>query len=353
MKFPRAVWAGSHFKRQPQMKRLIVHNEQEFNDFIRTYNGRMNCYTTVYDFTSFKTKYDSYGNEISEVNQESVVLDKIFLDFDSHNEPLVESLIDVDITIEYLLKHDHEFNVLFSGKGFHIYVYGLITDNIRSIQAYFNEILRNIQETRNKAETMLDTNNGTTLDNSGVQTYRLRRIANTMNMSSNNYCIPLFLEDLKSLDSILELMKKPRPGQRKTYGNKKINWPNILPMEQAPVEIAVVEKIGDLPIIPCLKQAIMVENPSHEARVYTVAFYRDVLALGNRHLPYKENRKISALILNELSKIAEYDNVWLDWDEETTRYHVDYIVDGGYFTPNCSKLINKGYCPGKCWRYGE
>ena len=342
MKFPRAVWAGSHFKNQPQMKRLIVHNEEEYSDFIRTYNGRMNCYTTVYDFTSFRTKYDSYGNEISEVNQESVVLDRIFLDFDSHKEPLVESLIDVDITVDYLLKNDYQFNVLFSGKGFHIYVYGTITDNIRSIQSYFNEILKNIQDIRNNAETMLDTNNGTTLDNSGVQTYRLRRIANTMNMSANNYCVPLLIDDLKDIDHILSLSTKSRPSHRKIYGTKKVNWPTVLPISEAPVEIAVAERIGDLPIIPCLKQVIMVENPSHEARVYTVSFYRDLLSLGNRHLPYEESRKVVELIMAELRKIAEHDNVWLDWDEETTRYHVQYIVNGGYYTPNCSKLINKG-----------
>ena len=133
MKFPRAVWAGSHFKNQPQMKRLVVHNEREYIDFIKAYNGRMNCYTTVYDFAKFNTKYDSFGIEISEVNQESVILDRIFLDFDAHGQPLEEALIDVVITIDYLKIYDYLFNILFSGKGFHIYVYGSTTNNIRNI----------------------------------------------------------------------------------------------------------------------------------------------------------------------------------------------------------------------------
>jgi len=351
MKFPRAVWAGSHFKNQTQMKRLIVHNEKEFADFIRTYNGRMNCYTTVYDFTKFRTKYDSQGNEISEVDQESVILDRIFLDFDAHGLPIEESLHDVTVVTEYLLGLDYRFNILFSGKGFHVYVYGSITDNIRNIQAFFNEVLTYIQSHRSP----LDTNNGTTLDNSGVQTYRLRRIANTVNMSTPEdfYCIPLTLKDIdKGMAHILELAKTPQ-NKRQYYGKIKVSWPTVLPFADAPTEISVVEKIGKLPIIPCLKKAIMVENPSHEARVYTVSFYRDVLSLGRRYPTMEENNIIFENIMDELNRIAEKENVWLDWDEETTRYHARYIIDGGYHAPNCQKLISKGYCPGKCWRYGD
>ena len=357
MKFPRSVWAGSHFKNQHQMKRQIVHDENEYKQFIKTYNGRMNCYTTVYDFKSFNTKYDSYGNEISEVNQQSVVLDRIFLDFDSHDLPLVEALTDVSIVVDYLKEKDYIFNVLFSGKGFHIYVHGMITDGIRAIQAFFNEILGVLKSKRPE----LNTSNKTTLDNSGVQTYRLRRIANTMNMSAEYdnddtlgcyYCIPLTLDDLKhDIDHILRLATKSRPNCRETYGKMRVAWPNIPSMHEAPTEIIEVERIGSLPIIPCLQKAITVENPSHEARVYTVSWYRDLLAMGNRYVQNDEKEQISKSILDELEHIASMENVWLDWDKDTTEYHVRYIVDGGYHAPNCNTLISKGYCPGKCWRY--
>ena len=354
MNFPRAVWAGSHFKNQPQMKRLVVHNEQEYVDFIKAYTGRMNCYTTVYDFSRFNTKYDSFGIEISEVNQESVILDRIFLDFDAHSYALEEALIDVNIAVNYLQQKDYMFNILFSGKGFHIYVYGSVTNNIRNIQAIFNEILLHTQDLRSSAETMLETNNGTTLDNSGIQTYRLRRIANTMNMSANLYCIPLLLEDLdKEIDEIIEMAKQPRFGAKKIYGNEKINWPNVPFATEIPNEISIVESIGKVPIVPCLQKAIMVENPTHEARVYVTSWYRDILSLGEKNISYEGKANIINLIMHELENISNYNQVWLDWDKETTRYHVRYIVDGEYSAPSCSKLISKGYCAGKCWRYGQ
>ena len=70
MKVPREMWAGSHIKNAPQMKRDIVKSRQEFVDWINLYNGKMNCYTTVYDFLQFSdsAKVDSsivLDNEIS------------------------------------------------------------------------------------------------------------------------------------------------------------------------------------------------------------------------------------------------------------------------------------------------
>ena len=43
------------------------------------------------------------------------------------------------------------------------------------------------------------------------------------------------------------------------------------------IEPIIIE--GRLPILPCLYNAIMVENPSHMARVYLVSWYRDLLTI--------------------------------------------------------------------------
>ena len=47
MKFPREVWAGSHFTKKRQMKRQIVNNLDEFKTFVQRFNNKMNCYTSV------------------------------------------------------------------------------------------------------------------------------------------------------------------------------------------------------------------------------------------------------------------------------------------------------------------
>ena len=83
MKFPREVWAGSHLTRKQQMKRQIVSSREEFKVFLERFNNKMNCYTSVYD-------YKRFGDNQAIVS--SVILDRLFLDFDSHGKPLDLSL---------------------------------------------------------------------------------------------------------------------------------------------------------------------------------------------------------------------------------------------------------------------
>lgn len=352
MRFPREVWVGSNYSKSNHFPRQIVNDKDEFAEFVRQHNNRMNCYTSVYDYRRFKPKFKN-GLNISEADVSSVILDRIFLDFDSHGLPLEESFKDLKFAVEFMLEHDYEFNMLFSGKGFHMYAYGKITNSIRNIQSFFREVEFYCKKRR--GNDLIKSRTGTTLDSAGVRSRQLRRIANTVNMSSEHcyYCIPLLLEDLSSLENILETARKPRRIAREIYGSKKVEWPDLPPIPDAPIEDAVIERVGDLPIIPCLKNSIMVENPTHEARVYTVSWYRDVLALGQRHVSVNDQAVILNSIMAELENIAGRENVWLDWDEETTRFHTRYIVEGGYHAPSCGTLISKGYCTAKCWRYAN
>ena len=56
-------------------------NKNEMIDWIKMYNGKMNCYYTIYDFGEFSDK---------EKIESSVILDRAFLDFDAHGrQPLI------------------------------------------------------------------------------------------------------------------------------------------------------------------------------------------------------------------------------------------------------------------------
>ena len=90
-------------------------NREEFNEFITSHNGFMNCYSTIYDFAvvNENTKIDS-----------SVILDRIFLDFDAHGEPLEKAQVDFAKIANTLKKDGIMQRTYFSGKGFHIIAYG-------------------------------------------------------------------------------------------------------------------------------------------------------------------------------------------------------------------------------------
>ena len=310
------------------MKRKIVKNKQEYLDWVNAYNGRMNCYTTVYDFEVFgeNTKIDN-----------SVILDRMFLDFDAHDEPLVNAYYDfVGVCTKYL-EENIKFRPYFSGQGFHIIVYGEVADDIRSIQRYYSRLATDYD----------------TLDRTGIQTNRLRRVPNTENMKVGRFCIPVNIESEPSLDDILSLTDGIVADDF-VYGSNLVRWPEVEPISMSSVEIDVPDSIGRLPILPCLHNAITVENPSHYARVYLTQWYRDLLSIGQREISLEAQNQIIAKIMEEFREIANVDGIWLDWDESKTRGHVEYIVSRGYNAPGCrSVLIPQGYCIGKCWRYND
>ena len=334
MNFPREVWAGSHLTKKKQLKRQIVQNREEFATFLKRFNNKMNCYTSVYDYKRFAN---------NQAITASVVLDRLFLDFDSHGKPLDLSLQDTKLIVNHLTNKHYEFEIYFSGNGFHVFVFGEVASSIRDIQQFFNKLYP------------LAVNG--TLDKSGVQTRRLRRVPNTVNMNTNDflYCVPLTREQLTTVDEIIALATNPPFSAPKRYGNRKVLWPNAPLFANAPIEIASVERVGKLPIIPCLHNSIMVENPTHQARYYLVSWFRTLLANNQKCYDYSKNQEILDIVMGEIKNIASKDGVWLDWNEEVTKHHASYTImnDGGYMAPTCDKLISEGYCIGKCWRYPE
>tara|TARA_R100000234_G_scaffold120072_1_gene105230 strand:+ start:46 stop:672 length:627 start_codon:yes stop_codon:yes gene_type:complete len=198
-----------------------------------------------------------------------------------------------------------------------------------------------------------------TLDDRVGQITRLRRIPNTVNMSSSDengnpyFCIPLLKEDLEGdIGSVLTLAKKPRYIPFRKQGNAKVVFPSAPPIEAVEGEVSVPKTVGKLPMLPCLHHATMTENPSHIARAYLVSWYRDLLS-GYQDLNTQQlKEEVLNLVVDELERVfAESDSVWLDWDKRTTKKHAKFTVYNNYNTPHCQKLISEGFCIGKCWRY--
>lgn len=326
------------------MKRKIVRSKNEYVQFVSAQNNRTNVYTTVYDFEQF--------SEFAKVDS-SVVLDRVFLDFDAHGDKLQNAFQDLHTVLRLIQKEDWEHTCFFSGRGFHLFLYGERTSDIRSIQAFFRTI---------KQYLISHSNGELTLDDRVGQSTRLRRVPNTVNMSSSDkqgipyYCIPIFYEDVVSgLNHILDLAKSPRMIPRRINGTQKVVWPEVGPLEAVEGEVLATVVEGRLPILPCLHSAVMVENPAHLARAYLVAWYRDLLTGCTNLLSNSQKQEVLDMIVEEIRAIAENnDEVWLDWDENETRKHAKFTVFGNYKTPHCqTKLIPEGYCVGKCWRYPD
>lgn len=325
------------------MARKIVLTRNEYAKFVHAQNNKTNVYTTVYDFREFseKAKVDS-----------SVIRDRIFLDFDAHEDDLEMAWRDLKVVMELVHKRDYEHTFFFSGRGFHLFLFGEETQDMRNIQTLFKEI---------KEYLISKVGKDNSLDDRVGQHTRLRRVPNTVNMASSDedgnpyFCIPLVKEDLSNnLTDILTLAKRQRMIPFKKCGNTKVIFPKAPPIEAMKGEVSVPSSVGKLPMLPCLYNAVMVENPSHIARAYLVSWYRDLIS-GYQDLETLDDKeKTLNLVVEELERVfAESDSVWLDWDKQTTKKHAKFTVFNNYNAPHCDKLISEGFCVGKCWRFPD
>ena len=210
------MWRGSHRKGATQFPREIKRSKKAYLDWVNLYNCRLNCYTTVYDFAKFtdNTKIDN-----------SVILDRMFLDFDAHDEPLVNAWRDFCGVCEVFLNDDIKFRPYFSGQGFHIIAYGeTLTEphEIRRIQRFYRDLAEHYP----------------TLDRTGIQSTRLRRIPNTENMKVGLFCIPLDVRSSAAgtLDAVLQTAEK-QVFEDHVFGKKLIKWPEVKSVKVSETEM--------------------------------------------------------------------------------------------------------------------
>ena len=114
MKFPREVWFGSHLSTDGQSPRIVVWNKEEYAELVKLNNGRRNCYTNVYNYEQFTDKIDTWGRTTGVPIQRTVILDRIFLDFDAHDTQLEQAKIDTLDCARVLLDSNILFDIIFA-----------------------------------------------------------------------------------------------------------------------------------------------------------------------------------------------------------------------------------------------
>ena len=56
--------------------------------------------------------------------EDSVIIDRIFLDFDAHEDDLDKAWRDVKAVMELVISNDYKHTLFFSGRGFHLFLFG-------------------------------------------------------------------------------------------------------------------------------------------------------------------------------------------------------------------------------------
>lgn len=182
-------------------KRLVMDcNNNDFSKYIRIYNGKTNIFESLYC-------YDT------EVSKDTVVVDKLFLDFDNKGDDL--SFFENAKKIStYFMDNNIKYYIRFSGRGFHIFPY-VLSEKIKNYSIAMKNCVKKIHELNN-----------TTSDDAVVgDLRRLRRVLHTINPKSGLYCIPLSYEDLqeKSYDEIKQYAQQDRGYKDIVYGDDLIS----------------------------------------------------------------------------------------------------------------------------------
>ncbi len=148
--------------------------------YIRKMNRLSNCYASVYNGC----------------------IKNMFFDID---ENVWENTMKLH---NYLLKNDSKHSVVFSGRGFHVYV--MCKEYPTSKQTLWNGM------------NDIITKSGCVCDRHVVgDIKRIARITGTKNIKTGNYCIPLYQKDIdKGFGYVKELSKQPRTDGE-IFGNKE------------------------------------------------------------------------------------------------------------------------------------
>lgn len=181
--------------------RILVYSKDEFLNKVNSLIRRTGVFTSVYHFTAV-------DKEKNKPDYNSALVDKIFLDIDESNE--WDNLRKFH---DRLKERNIQHTVMFSGRGFHIYIFCKVVNGnaegwVKS-QAIKQWVQDNVKDLK--------------YDNVVVgDLARITRIPNTFNFKGRRFCIPLTEEMIrKTYEEISEIARRQNFNYQ-FYGDTKI-----------------------------------------------------------------------------------------------------------------------------------
>lgn len=319
-------WLYNIFPRQVGFpSRINITSEDEFIHYINKYNGKVRIYGSVYNYVP--------GEE------HKIKLDKVFFDFDG--DQAYEHTIRL---ITYLYANDYLFTCLFSGGGYHVYLF--IDTTTRIINR--KDCLANIQKYFEK-ECNIEIDPAIIGDLARIAT-----VPNTYNLRRKKFCIPLYMEDFEMSHEDIAYMAEFQRMDGIVYGNVKFD-PTLFdyPSEHSFYtteenyaftndELIVCDDIVAWDLHPCVFNMLALGHSNHigfRGRFHVITYLRDI------GIPFSNTRNI---IKNHLTNI--HDGI-PEYKHCFNKRQVEKIYNNGkYGFVKCEVMMHEGYCPGKCDR---
>jgi len=323
------------FPREIGLNRKLIFNENQFYRYVNLYNGKLDVYTSLYAFSD-------YDYNTKKANYQTAVVNKLYFDFDGKN-----GLEQTRIFRDYLLKRNIAFTPIFSGGGFHFYVYARTSkrefpkEQLEAAQCFFIDKL------------------GLEVDPTVISDLaQITRVPNTYNCKEGRrrYCIPMTPEQLDlALDDIYQLARRQQFLPQVVFGHKVLNLDsvNYKPVHRsfafrnrgAPRNVVRKLKIDfnnftTLDIDPnrlkfpeCVQTAIDKKIKGMWDRYIIILYLRSRLIKLNRTIEF----------LKDILTPEKFQHCLI---EEKQPYYIYNRFDLNF--PNRSWLRKRGYCNDRC-----
>ncbi|MAR83306.1 MAG: hypothetical protein CMF55_00725 [Legionellales bacterium] len=325
------------FPREIGLRRTLCENRDEFDNYILKVNGKASCYTSLYSFER-RDEIRTWKMDI-----ESVVMDRAWWDFDmieggtleDVKKDVIELLNRINIYDRVAL--GREIRIVFTGRGFHVHQFFDTPVKGTAIARHIDRYQR------------LQARGLKTLDGVGFP-QKLTRIPDTYNPKRGkwavnidpmsfylnpNYEIPAQpLQELKIYD--------PYTGHNVIDGFNIRAWIANNPVQETASVgefNGEIGSAGQIPIPPCLEKAIHQDNPKHDVRIALTLHLADNLrwfAHPSTLTPEQRQQSIDTIVAF-MSNLG-----WRDYNEHTTRFHVESIIDYEHTPTKC--VVDAGPC---------
>lgn len=314
-------WLYNSFPRQIGFpSRVTVRSRDEMEKYINKYNGKARIYGSVYNYVS---------NE-----EHRIKLDKVFFDFDGGN-----AFTDVSSVVSYLRDHDYMFTYLFSGGGYHLYLF-LDTD--------YHVI--NKKDCLTNIHHFFEKECNVTIDPAVIgDLARIATVPNTYNLKRNRYCIPLMIDDIGESHALISEVAKKQCMAGVVYGSKKFDpEPFDRPSERTAYhtdevyaltsdDIHIEDDIFALDLHPCVFNMLAHGHSNHmgwRGRYHIITYLRDI------GVPYGDCRRI---IQQHLTNIHDGKP---EWQHCYNKQQIEKIYRNlQYGFVKCEVMKDEGYCP--------
>lgn len=325
----------SSFPREFGLKRRVVKTKKDFWDSVNLHNGKMNCYTNLYDYK----EHTEWGKP----DYNSAIWDRVIWDFDGANAfELTKQLSD------HLTENNILHTNVFSGRGYHIYSF--IDPNLMSpqyaIRGYQTEVCRELG-------IPLSVDSG--LDPTSIANgTKIIRIIGTMNTRAEGRraCLGIPQSMLSSShEEVREYAKKPHfklwgigneVADLTTFDSESINfgtkYDGDLEFEFEGVPIT------DDAIAPCIMSLLQNKDVKDDGRQIVASYLAYVAREGidPQNLTYDAKEEATDIVLSAINEFQHPDSV--KWNRYMKRRRVSNVIDNILNPYSCNRTEQLGFC---------